>query len=208
MKRLLLAAMMAVFAVSASAQITGPINFGVKAGLIVDNIDIKKGGKSGVTTLSSDPTLGWQVGLVSRINLPMFHIQPEILFNMHRYDLETVATGGSASKAEIKINTVDVPVMVGLRLLMLRFQAGPVFNVMTESKVKHNRGESHYVTVDRPTVSFAAGIGVDLWKLNIDARYNGNFKRVQQDIQVGQDGDNHTYRTNFNNWTFSLAYMF
>lgn len=207
MKKIVLAAVMAIFAFSASAQIMGPINFGVKAGLITDNIELLKGNKSGAS-LSSDATLGWQVGLVSRVNLPMFHIQPEILFNMHRYDLEANAGGGSISKAEVKVNTVDVPVMVGLRLLMLRFQAGPVFNLMTETKVKNNRGASHYVDIDRPTVSFAAGLGVDIWKLNIDARYNGNFRKVRQDIQVGRDGDNYNYRSKFNNWTFSLGYMF
>lgn len=206
MRKIVLAAVMAIFAFGASAQIMGPINFGVKAGLITDNIELLKGNKGGAG-LSSDATLGWQVGLVSRVNLPMFHIQPEILFNMHRYDLEANA-GGSVSKAEIKVNTVDVPVMLGLRLLMLRFQAGPVFNLMTETKVKNNRGASHYVDIDRPTVSFAAGVGVDIWKLNFDARYNGNFRKVRQDIQVGRDGDNYNYRSKFNNWTFSLGYMF
>ena len=198
---------MAIFAFSASAQIMGPINFGIKAGVITDNIEILKGNKSG-SYLTSDATLGWQVGLVSRVNLPMFHIQPEILFNMHRYDLESNADGGNISQAEVKLNTVDVPIMLGLRLLMLRFQAGPVFNLMTETKVKNNRGESYFVDIDRPSVSFAAGVGVDIWKFNIDARYNGNFSKVRQDIQIGQDGDNYNYRSKFNNWTFSLGYMF
>lgn len=207
MKKIVLAAVMAIFAFSASAQIMGPINFGIKAGVITDNIEILKGNKSG-SYLTSDATLGWQVGLVSRVNLPMFHIQPEILFNMHRYDLESNADGGNISQAEVKLNTVDVPIMLGLRLLMLRFQAGPVFNLMTETKVKNNRGESYFVDIDRPSVSFAAGVGVDIWKFNIDARYNGNFSKVRQDIQIGQDGDNYNYRSKFNNWTFSLGYMF
>lgn len=207
MKKIVFAAVMAMFAFGASAQIMGPINFGVKAGVITDNIEILKGNKSG-SYLTSDATLGWQVGLVSRVNLPMFHIQPEILFNMHRYDLESNADGGNISQAEVKLNTVDVPIMLGLRLLMLRFQAGPVFNLMTETKVKNNRGESYFVDIDRPSVSFAAGVGVDIWKFNIDARYNGNFSKVRQDIQIGQDGDNYNYRSKFNNWTFSLGYMF
>lgn len=207
MKKIVLAAVMAIFAFSASAQIMGPINFGIKAGVITDNIEILKGNKIG-EGLMSDATLGWQVGLVSRVNLPMFHIQPEILFNMHRYDLESNADGGNISQAEVKLNTVDVPIMLGLRLLMLRFQAGPVFNLMTETKVKNNRGESYFVDIDRPSVSFAAGVGVDIWKFNIDARYNGNFSKVRQDIQIGQDGDNYNYRSKFNNWTFSLGYMF
>ena len=207
MKKIVLAAVMAIFAFSASAQIMGPINFGIKAGVITDNIEILKGNKIG-EGLMSDATLGWQVGLVSRVNLPMFHIQPEILFNMHRYDLESNADGGNISQAEVKLNTVDVPIMLGLRLLMLRFQAGPVFNLMTETKVKNNRGESYFVDIDRPSVSFAAGVGVDIWKFNIDARYNGNFSKVRQDIQIGQDGDNYNYRSKFNNWTSSLGYMF
>ncbi len=207
MKKIVLAAVMAIFAFSASAQIMGPINFGIKAGVITDNIEILKGNKIG-EGLMSDANLGWQVGLVSRVNLPMFHIQPEILFNMHRYDLESNADGGNISQAEVKLNTVDVPIMLGLRLLMLRFQAGPVFNLMTETKVKNNRGESYFVDIDRPSVSFAAGVGVDIWKFNIDARYNGNFSKVRQDIQIGQDGDNYNYRSKFNNWTFSLGYMF
>ena len=47
MKKIVLAAVMAIFAFSASAQIMGPINFGVKAGVITDNIEILKGNKSG-----------------------------------------------------------------------------------------------------------------------------------------------------------------
>ncbi len=205
MKKMILSAVAAMLAFGASAQM-GPIDFGVKGGFITDNIDILKGSKSGTATISSDPTAGWQVGFVSRINLPTFHIQPEILFNMHRYDLQAYASGNIAS-ADIKVNTVDVPVMAGLRLFMLRFQAGPVFNVMTDTKVKDNNGESLFVDIVRPSVSFAAGIGADIWKLNFDVRYNGNFTRVEQDIQVA-NGDNYTYDSNFNNWTFSVAYMF
>lgn len=203
MKKLLFAAVMTLFAVNASAQF-GIIRFGVKGGLISDNIDIVKGGKSGSTVLSSDSKLGWQVGLMSRVNLPMFHIQPEVLFNKHAYTLKSTANN---SRADVKVNTVDIPVLMGLRLLMLRMEAGPVFNVMTETKVKHNRNASHHVDVDRSSISFALNLGVDIYKVNFDIRYNGNFKRVKQDIAVG-DGASYMYRTKFNNWTFSLGYMF
>lgn len=207
MKRLFLAALFSFFALGAWAQGHKPINFGVKAGIITDNIDILKGGKNGVTDLFSDPKIGWQFGIMSRINLAMFHIQPEILLNMNRYGLKAEEAGGGISTADVKINTVDVPVLFGLRLLMIRLQVGPTFNLMTDTKVKNSLGAKHYVNANRASVAYTLGLGIDLWGVNIDARYNGNFKKMRQDIQVG-GGATTTYKTTFNSWMFSVGYMF
>ena len=207
MKKLFITLMLSCLAVGAMAQGLKPISFGVKAGIISDNIDILKSGKDELKSIFSDPKTGWQLGLTSRINLAMFHIQPEILFNMNRYDLRTEMETGGVATADVKINTVDVPVLFGLRLLMLRLQAGPTFNLLTDTKVKNSAGAIHYVKADRPSVSYTLGLGLDLFGVNLDARYNGTFERMKQDIQVG-DGNTTSYKTKFNSWMFSIGYMF
>ena len=193
-------------AMSASGQ--RPIEFGVKAGINTENIDIVHP-SSGAFILSTDAKVGYQVGIMSRVNLAMFHIQPELLYNMHRYSMyATAKDSDERTKSDVRINTMEVPVLLGMRLLMLRVNAGPVFNVMTDTSVK-NGSAGHSVMTTRPSVSYMLGVGLDLGKLNLDVRYNGQFSRSEQSILIpSTDPQGKDYKVKIRTWMFSIGYMF
>ena len=82
-----------------------------------------------------------------------------------------------AKEINLKSNSIDVPVLVSLRLLRpFRFYAGPVFTVMNDCKQKSGGDLLDFGRV-RPTMSYTVGAGVKLLgHMLIDLRYNGQFK--------------------------------
>ena len=117
--------------------------------------------------------LGWQVGIVTAVDLGAFAVEPQILYV--RQGLRIRPEGGK--EINLKSNSIDVPVLLSLRLLRpFRFYVGPVFTVMNDCKQKSGGDLLDFGRV-RPTMSFTAGAGVKLLgHMLIDLRYNGQFK--------------------------------
>ena len=102
--------------------------------------------------------LGWQAGIVTAVNLGAFAIEPQILYV--RQGLRIKPEG--AKEINLKSNSIDVPVLVSLRLLRpFRFYAGPVFTVMNDCKQKSGGDLLDFGRV-RPTMSYTVGAGVKL----------------------------------------------
>lgn len=117
--------------------------------------------------------LGWQAGIVMAVNLGAFAIEPQILYV--RQGLRIRPHG--EAEVNLKSNSIDVPVLVSLRLLRpVRLYVGPVFTVFNDAKRKDGGDLLEFGRV-RPTMSYTAGVGVVLMRhLLLDLRYNGQFK--------------------------------
>ncbi|MBE6189615.1 MAG: porin family protein [Alistipes sp.] len=171
MKRfsMLIVTALAVLCVSsATAQKLG-VDWGVIAGLNMADYSVKQVDK---TTQWDDVKndLGWQVGLMASVNVGRLSIEPQLIYVRNKVEL---TEGGE--KASIKGNSLDVPVLVSLRVLgPVRVMAGPVFTVLND-----NSGLKD-ISVEqlRSTCSYAVGLEARvLSKLRIDVRYNGQFKK-------------------------------
>ncbi|MBR3774109.1 MAG: porin family protein [Alistipes sp.] len=171
MKRfsMLIVTALAVLCVSsATAQKLG-VDWGVIAGLNMADYSVKQVDK---TTQWDDVKndLGWQVGLMASVNVGRLSIEPQLIYVRNKVEL---TEGGE--KASIKGNSLDVPVLVSLRVLgPVRVMAGPVFTVLND-----NSGLKD-ISVEqlRSTCSYAVGLEARvLNKLRIDVRYNGQFKK-------------------------------
>lgn len=195
-----------------SAHAMKPIQMGIKGGLTWQTVDYR-GAKAGDYRLYSDPRMGTQLGVVARINLLMLHVQPELLYSMDRYELNVEPADGvggdlKRSRSIVKVNSFELPVLFGVKLLMVRLNAGPVFNLSNEVSVKSKSGSAHTVTAVKSTIGYAAGVGLDLGKWSIDARYSGQFRRPLQTVQIMGLDKAYDFRTNFGNWAFTLSYLF
>ena len=153
---------------SATAQKLG-VDWGVIAGLNMADYSVKQVDK---TTQWDDVKndLGWQVGLMASVNVGRLSIEPQLIYVRNKVEL---TEGGE--KASIQGNSLDVPVLVSLRVLgPVRVMAGPVFTVLND-----NSGLKD-ISVEqlRSTCSYAVGLETRvLNKLRIDVRYNGQFKK-------------------------------
>lgn len=184
------------------------VELGVKGGLSSQSVKFVDAGKHSQYNLSANSKVGYHLGLISRVNLPLFHIQTEMLYNHNAYDLNVVNKAGTSfSKSKVKINTLELPVLFGLRMLWFRFQIGPQFNLMTETKFS-NAGTVTDVDVSKSTMSFVTGIGFDIGKLNLDVRYNGQFSRPRQSVLVENKTPGVDYRSKMRKWMFSVGYVF
>ena len=97
--------------------------------------------------------LGWQVGMVTAVKVGIIAIEPQILYV--RQGLRIRPEGGR--EINLKSNSIDVPVLVSLRLLNpLRIYAGPVFTVMNDCKQKSGGDLVDFGRV-RPTRHSRAG---------------------------------------------------
>lgn len=190
---------------TAGANAMGPIDFGIKAGLNTGNFDLNKKTFSDAYRLLSNAKTGYHAGAFMRLNFLAFHVQPELVYNWNGYDITTIPTGlDGEKKSKVKVQTLEVPVLAGIDILFLRVNAGPVFNIMTKSST--SKGTIENVDTMKPTVSFAAGVGVDLMKFSFDVRYCGQFTKTDSTITIGNETLD--YKNNFQGWQFSLGYKF
>ncbi len=136
-----------------------------------------------VGTLSARPRLGYGFGLHMALKIgSFFAVQPEV-----NYHYSSIKSGNSrlGHNANVKINTVDVPILLSLRLgNIFRLNAGPLFTVMNNCYYLDTKGNKQMFGATRPTFGYSAGAAVVLLrKLMVDVRYIGYFKPTLQNYE-------------------------
>ena len=113
---------------------------------------------------------GAHVGFYMRLGRT-WYVQPEVLYNYYNYKTTINNTNN-----QYNIHTIDVPVLLGVHLVnikmfKMRLMAGPKFNF--------NIGELNEITFETFTqeirdtrLALDCGVGFDIWRLTLDARYN------------------------------------
>ena len=108
-----------------------------------------------------------------RLNIgKYFGLQPEVTYN---YSIIKVQDEANSFSSKIKSNTVQIPVLLSLRLAMFRINAGPVFTIMDDPHYMLGSTKMLFGKL-YPTMTYTAGIAVRLLKhMIIDLRYYGQF---------------------------------
>ena len=160
-----------------------PISFGPKVGF-------------NTTTLSTDYTdyldkikSGGQAGLFFSINMEKFYIQPEAYFSLKRGELDTRIgdptdpTGSLDISQSVSLKTVDIPLLLGYRLIdlkiaRLRLWGGPVASyVLNKDYTLTINGIDKSSTITKEdfkdaTWSVQLGAGLDVLMLTLDVGYH------------------------------------
>ncbi len=182
-------ALAATFATVAQAQFKAGIKGGVttynmKLGdFLVTNGDAAEDFGLAV----KDAKFGYQFGLWARLGKGL-HLQPEILFSTNKVEY-AITDGGDTFIGEETYANIDVPIMAGIKLGPLRAQAGPVarFFIGSDDKLA-NIIDDYESDHDRLKIGYQAGVGLDLWRVQLDLRYEGSLKHFGDAISVaGQD---------------------
>lgn len=131
--------------------------------------------------------LALHVGFFVQANFgKSFFVQPEFLFNSQTvtYIFTDLDDREQQFVRDENYQTLDFPIILGLRLGQVRIGAGPVghlfMNLNSEIDDPVNDDQDflneHY-TSDFQTLTWGmhAGVGVDIWQLHLDARYEANF---------------------------------
>lgn len=213
-KVIILALCCAFFQVSTKAQ---TFKWGIRAGLSTPDvkpgdlnpIEIKNNAQSFVLKVE-DANYGFHGGLWARARFGDFMIQPEVVFNTNKvtYKSSNLLNGrtiDSLVRSE-SFQNLDIPFMLGYKLGGIRFMAGPVghLHISNSSELTNIAGFSEkFATIK---FGFQAGLGLDFGGLGLDLRYEGNFSKFGDHINIA--GKQYDFAANPSRLIVSMAIGF
>ncbi|GAB3331705.1 hypothetical protein GCM10027299_37600 [Larkinella ripae] len=178
------------------AQSTKRFSFGLKAGanfsklddlsyqtprLGVDGLPVLSGGQVVYDFFQQNDTrtLGITGGLYARFG-NKFYIQPEVLFSVKGGKFDIIRQGLATQSIQVKVGTIDLPVLVGIKLGPLRLNAGPMASLpVLGGKLKTTFQEyttqPFSKTAKTAQLGYQAGIGLSLAGMQLDLRREGGL---------------------------------
>ncbi|HZV71526.1 MAG TPA: hypothetical protein VFG10_18365 [Saprospiraceae bacterium] len=152
---------------------------------------------------------GVHAGAFIQMQIGGFFIQPEILFNSSSIDYHLDSLVNSDTGFRIirdSYKNIDFPIIMGLKVGVVRLGAGPVGHIFIANNGGFGGYDSFEPFFDDLTWGYQAGIGLDLWKLHIDARYEGNFSDLGEHITFF--GKQFDFDTKNNRLVASIGFSF
>lgn len=182
------------------------LHFGLKAGynstLNLENLKSVTNGDYNLNSLKGEMSNGFHGGVFVRLG-DKFYFQPELLYAMQKNEYEvTVSDVNNQNPAEtgkqmVKFSTVDVPLLVGVKLLdfnlvNVRVFAGPKFRLNAGSSLDWENVSTTNINklkgdFKSANVGLEAGAGVDVLMFTLDARFNLIKDMYQADWQSKPD---------------------
>ncbi|MCK4854325.1 MAG: PorT family protein, partial [Bacteroidales bacterium] len=163
--------------------------FGIKGGLNISNV---KASEILTDDYRINPAasgnLGYHVGGFLRASLVGIFIQPELYFSSlsSEFKVEDLSGTGTAEQlVKQKIGRIDVPVLVGVKLGTFRLGLGPVGSIIVSDKSDLTDITGYEATLKSATFGYQIGAGVDIWKIGIDLRYEGNLTKLGDHLDIG-----------------------
>jgi hypothetical protein len=188
MKKLLVVLLAVFIAVPAFPQF---LKAGIKAGVSSNTISMNKIQLNGAVPYTiealSTANYGFHGGLFLRLKISILYIQPEVLFatSKNSYNVTNVNTG-TLKEVSQQLNTLSIPVMVGVKFGPIRINAGPAGSIAISSPKALIDDPNYKDLYNKMSIGYQAGLGIDiLKKLTIDMRYEGSLKKYQDQIQNG-----------------------
>ena len=201
MKKLILSVVLLTLSLGASAQ---SFDWGVKVNVGSPSLkidDIKNlGDKSNEENFAqllenNDAILTYQLGVFVRIKLAGIYIQPEAMFSNSKTKIKFLDVVDENQEfndvvGEVKLNKVDVPVMIGKRFLKIfRVNAGPVFSLLLSEDINQAGTKKSWNEINanykNATVGLQYGIGVDISMISVDLRVEKGFQSISDDLTIG-----------------------
>ena len=203
MKKLILAAVLLLSVSFTQAQ----LNFGIKAGynssLGINDLGSVTNGSYNYNSAKAELSNGFQAGVFLRMGSKVY-FQPELLYAMGKKNYDMSVKDGNNTiigtfNKNVTVSTVDVPLLLGYKLLdlkvaNLRVFAGPKLRFNTGSTLEFSNvtGGGFNINdfqkdVKAAQLGLEAGFGVDVLMLSLDFRYqviNDMYQTKLQNVTI------------------------
>ena len=178
-----------------SAMSFAQIEFGIKAGLssydLANESFLVNSGGNKVEWNIKNAGYGHHFGIYTRLTLLGLYLEPAILFNSNRitYDIKEYGESGAFTKIKNeKYNQLDIPIMAGIKLGVLRFQGGVVGHLFINSITDVVDYKGYDQRFRTGSYGWQAGVGLDIWKLRMDLNFEGNLDKFGDHVTInGQE---------------------
>jgi hypothetical protein len=199
--QLLLLVLLTGFQFSSNAQSTEYLQVGIKGGLNLSTIAIDNNFSVNVDKSLATKT-GYLVGAYARLGKTLF-FQPEVFFSAKDYEVNALnALTKSNDVVSFSQKSIDVPLLVGLKLGIIRIAAGPVASYSFSADATADNALKSYFSgsakeiTNRSNFSYQAGIGLDILSLSLDFRYQGAISELSNTIAI-PSGYNYAQKPSF-----------
>ncbi len=192
------------------------INFGPKIGYNSTKLSLDR------NDIESDLRNNFQFGAFLRIGKKIY-VQPEINWVSQgtiykSSDLNPITIGSSTIvfEQEVKMRTIQVPVLVGIKVIdfkafNFRVMAGPTASFVTKTEVENKiDGGTIAITdedVEDTVWSFQVGAGIDFLKATLDIRYNFGINNVISNVDILGENFEFSSKTSGFNVTLGLKIL-
>lgn len=203
MKKLLLSLLAVVAFLFSAGSVCAQHNFGVIGGATFSRTNVKELNRGTMTQ--------YHAGLTYRAKLPHgFSIQPSLI-----YQVKGAKTSLAGIDADATIGYIELPVSFqwGPDLILFR----PFLDVTPFVGYGVNNRFWSQLTGDVTNLwdglthweyGVGTGIGLDIWKFQLIARYNWNLGSISKESTLTDVAQAFRDGTNFGGFTLSLAFLF
>jgi len=172
MKKILLGLL---FIAATTISYSQELEFGVKAGLSSDKIKLEN---LGTLDASVEGNTTYNFGAYGRLKVLVIglFVQPELIYNKRASNI-TIKDAGQTYTFSHSANYVDVPVLIGFKMLKLvRIYGGPNFQFLVGQKTDFPSDVPAFKKSDlnKSSTGVQLGVGLDLLKFRVDAKYDFN----------------------------------
>lgn len=172
-------------------QLDAQVNIGIRAGLSTTHLEprellIKDQNELDLFLIRvKEINYGVHIGLMFRLQMNSFFIQPEFLYNSHSVDYEFDEVQYPELQGLVlseRFQQIDIPLMMGFKFGFFRINAGPVGHINLNAVSDLTNQPGFRSKLDDLTLGYQAGIGIDIWNIHLDFRYEGNFNNYGEHI--------------------------
>lgn len=173
---------------STYAQFSVGLKAGYTSSLTFGSLSSVTNGTYNVSSLKSEMWNNFQAGVFGRIIFGKLYIEPELLYTLQKKEyqitFEDIANHNVTLNKLVDVNTIDVPILVGFKVIDLKIAnihvfAGPKLRFLAGSgdpvfkNTDGNFGLDQIVTeAKKSNVGLELGAGVDIFNFTLDARAN------------------------------------
>lgn len=190
-----------------SAGVTfGQFSFGLKVGYNASKLH------TGLDSIKSSFNSGFHFGAFFRFGKKVY-IQPEAYYTLQGGIFENNVTNTYNNwKQKVTVGTLDIPVLVGFKVINLkvinwRVMAGPMVSFVVNSKIKDVSlvGPIENSDISKLNWYVQAGTGFDVLFLTLDIRYQIGLNQMIKSAQ-GTTGQPYSLNATNNMWVVSLGF--
>lgn len=215
-KRIFHLILLSVITISfASAQVRIGIKGGINAAQLKSNDEFITPNPSPDAyyriTIPKHTLIGYHVGLMAQFQISALFIQPEVIYTVTKNDINIYDLNGSnptmADEIKQKLNRLEIPVIVGLKLGAFKAGVGPVLTFLISDDSDLKKITEYDLQLNKATMGYQAGIGLDFKHLTFDARYSGSLSKISDGIKLN-DNQKINFDSRLNQFIFSVGLFF
>ena len=174
MKRIVL-----IIGLMLSASLFSQVDLGLKGGANTVTLSFDElVNSSDIQTITATNEFGYHIGMFTRIEVAAVYFQPEFLYTNINSTIQ-VETVNGITTSNFSLSRFDIPVNFGLKMGFFSLYGGPVlsYNLNQPTDILE-------LNFNGGSLGYQAGIGMTFGNYIIDAKYEGSFKELADEVVI------------------------